>query len=173
MPEKTWTKNSDWKKRDEIRNYLIEEINRNELKSKKHKKVCRVLSYFDNSLIVISTITGYVSISAFSSLVGIPIWDTCSAVGLKICLTTAGIKKYKSINKKNKKKHDKIVLWAKSKLNSVEDLISKKLIDSNINHDEFGLINNVLKEFYNTKEEIKNSNKQKFNLYVKQCYLIV
>ena len=154
---------------DEIRNYLIKEINRNGLMSKD-----RVLDYIDIiSHIAISPITGCVSISAFASLVGIPIGDTCSAVGLKICLTTAGIKKYKSINKKNKKKHDKIVLWAKSKLNSVEDLISKKLIDSNINHDEFGLINNVLKEFYNTKEEIKNSNKRKFNLYVKQCYLIV
>ena len=57
---------------DEINN-LIEEINRNELISKKHKTICRVLDYIDHSLIVISTITGCVSISAFASLVGIPI----------------------------------------------------------------------------------------------------
>ena len=50
MPEKTWTKNSDWKKRDEIRNYLIEEINRNELTSKKHKKAYRVMNYIEHSL---------------------------------------------------------------------------------------------------------------------------
>ena len=56
-------------------------------------------------------------------------------------------------------KHDKIVLLAKSKLNSIEVLISKVLIDSNISHDEFVLISNVLKEFYDMKEEIKNSNK--------------
>ena len=37
-------------------------------------------------------------------------------------------------------------------------LISKALIDSNISHHEFVLINNVLKEFYGMKEEIKNSN---------------
>ena len=81
-----------------------------------------------------------------------------SGIGLKIYAITAGIKKYKSIIKKKKKKHDKIVLLAKSKLNSIEVLISKALIDSNISHDEFVLINNVLKEFYDMKEEIKNSN---------------
>ena len=46
---------------------------------------------------------------------------------------------------------------AKSKLNSIEVLSSKYLIDSVISHDEFVLIN-VLKEFYAIREEIKNSN---------------
>ena len=58
----------------------------------------------------------------------------------------AGIKKYKSIIKKKKKKLDKIELLAKSKLNNIEVLISKAFIDSNISHDEFVLINNQLKE---------------------------
>ena len=65
--------------------------------SKKHKKVSRVLNYIDHLLIVISRITGCVPISAFTSLVGIPIEITSSATGLKICAITAGIKKYKSI----------------------------------------------------------------------------
>ena len=89
-------------------------------------------------------------------MIGIPIGITSSAIGLKICAITAGIKKYKSIIKKKKKKHDKIVLLAKSKLNSIEVLISKALIDSNISHDEFVLMNNVLKEYDNMKEETKN-----------------
>ena len=158
MPEENMNQEFRLKKIDEIRNYLIEEINRNELLSKKHENVFRVFNYTDQSLIVISTITGCVSISAFASLVGIPIGIASSTIGLKICVITAGIKKYKSIIKKKKKKHDKIVLLAKSKLNSIEVLISKALIDSNISHDEFVLINNVLKEFYDMKEEIKNSN---------------
>ena len=58
--------------------------------------------------------------------------------------------------RKKKKKYDKIVLLAKSKLNNIEALISKALIDSNISHDEFVLINNVLKENGIVKEEIKN-----------------
>ena len=113
----------------------------------------------DYSLIIISTITRCVSIFAFASLVGIPIWIASLKIGLKICVRTAGMKKYKSINKK--KKHDKIVLIAKSKLNSIEVLISKALIDSSVYHDEFVLINYVLKEFYYMKEKIKNSNNNK------------
>ena len=62
------------------------------------------------------------------------------------------------IIKKTKKEHDKIELWANPKFNSIEALISKVFIDSNINHDEFVLINNVLKEPHDMKEEIKNSN---------------
>ena len=48
-------------------------------------------------------------------------------------------------------------MLTKSKLNSIEVLISKVLIDSDISYDEFAFINNVLKEFYVMKEEIKNS----------------
>ena len=138
---------------DEIRNYLIEEINQNEFMTRKHKKVCRVLNYIDHSLIAISLITGGVSISVFASLVVIPIGITNSAIGLKICVITTGIKKDKSIITKKRMKHDKIVLLAKSKLNSIEVLISKALINSNISHEEFVLINN-LKEFCDLKEEI-------------------
>ena len=144
---------------DETRNYLNEEINQNELMSKKHKKVYWVLNYIEHLLVLISTVNGCVSNSAFDSLVSIPIRIRSSAIGLKICLRTKGIRKYKSIIKRKKKKHDRIVLLAKSKLNSIEVLISKALIDSNISHDEFVLINNVLKEFYDMEEEIKNSDK--------------
>ena len=140
----------------ETRNDLIEKINRNELMSEKDKKICTTLNYVEHFLILASTITGSISISAFASVVGIAIGITSSAIGLKICAITAAIKKYNSIIKKKKKKHDKIVLLAKSKLNSIEVLISKALIDSVMNHDEFVLIHNVLKEYSKMKEEIKN-----------------
>ena len=61
-------------------------------------------------LILASTVTGCVSVSAFASLVGIPVGITSFAATVKICVVTAGIKKYKSIIKKKRKKHDKIVL---------------------------------------------------------------
>ena len=137
---------------------MIEEINQNELMSKKHKNVCRILNYIEHSLIIIFRIAGCVSISAFASLVVIPIGITSSAIRLKVCVITAGIKKYKSISKKKRKKHNKMLFLAKSKLNSIEVLISKALNDSNIKHDGFVLINYVLKELYDMKEEIKHSN---------------
>ena len=71
---------------DEKRNYLIEKINRNKLTSKNHKKVSITLNYIEHFLILGSTITGCVSISAFASLVGILIGITSSALGLKICI---------------------------------------------------------------------------------------
>ena len=124
--------------------------------SKKHKKVCITLNYIEHFLILASTISGCVSISAFASLVGIPIGITSSAIRLKIYAITAGIKKYNSIIEKKKKKHDKIVMLPKSNLNSIEVLVSKALIDSVISHDEFVLINNVQKEYNDMKEVIKN-----------------
>ena len=56
------------------------------------------------------------------------------------------IKRYKLIIKKNKKKHDKIVLLAETKLNNIDVLSSKFLIDSNIYHNDFVLIDRALKE---------------------------
>ena len=140
---------------DKTRNYLIEEIKQNELMSRKRKKVCTTLNYFEHVLILASTIIGCISISAFASLTGIPIGITSSAIGLKICVITARIKKYKLMIKKNKKKQDKIVLLAKSKLNSMELLISKALINSVVSHDETVLTINVLKEYDQMKKEIK------------------
>ena len=104
MPEETINQEFRLKKIDEIRNYLIEEINRKKLTSTKHKKVCSVLNEIEHSLILISTVTGCVSISVFASSVGIPIGITSSTIGLKICVITAGIKKYKYL-KRNIIKH--------------------------------------------------------------------
>ena len=67
---------------------------------------------------------------------------TSSAIGIKI---------YKSIINKKKKKHDIIVLSTKDELNSLEVLISKALIDSSICYDEFVLINNAVKEYVDMK----------------------
>ena len=114
-----WLKNID-----ETRNYLIKEINQNELMSKKHKKVCKNLIYTEHFLILGSATTGCVSMSTFALLVGISIGITSSAIGLKICTIIAAIKKHQPITKKKKNKHSKIVLLIKSKLNSIEVLIS-------------------------------------------------
>ena len=103
---------------DEPRSYLLEEIKQNELMRRKHKKVCAILNYIEHFFILISTITGCLSISAFASLIGIPIEITSSAIGLKIFAIT--IKKFKSIIKGKKKNYDKIVFLAKSKLNRIK-----------------------------------------------------
>ena len=93
MPEENMNQKFRLRKIDEIRNYLIKEINQNELISKKHKKVCRYFNCIEYSLIIISGITGCVSISVFASLVGISTGITSSAIGVKTFVITTGIKK--------------------------------------------------------------------------------
>ena len=60
--------------------------------SKKHKKVCRVSIYIDNSLVAISTIVGCVSISAFAPFAGIPIGIASSTIVLKTCVKLQELK---------------------------------------------------------------------------------
>ena len=111
--------------------------------SKKYKKVSTTLNYIEHFLILASKITGCISISAFASLLAIPIGIANSAIRLKIFAIVAEIRKYRrNLNYR--------------KLNSIEVLISKTLINSIISHDEVVLINNGLKEYDKIKEEIKN-----------------
>ena len=131
----------------------MEEIRRNELISKKHKKTCKNLTCVEYFLILTVAITECVSISVFILLVGIPVGIISSAVGLKICATTVGIKRYKSISKKKRKKYDKTVFLGKTKLNDIEVLIFKTLIHLYINHDEFVSIKNVLKNIMRLKKK--------------------
>ena len=105
---------------DDRTNYLIEEVNQNELMNEKPKNGCTTLNYTGHFLILNSTFTGCVWISSFVSLIGVPTGVTSSATGLKTCVIIVDIKKYKSIITKKEKKHDKVVLLAKSKLNRIE-----------------------------------------------------
>ena len=74
--------------------------------------------------------------SALASLVGIPVGIASSAIAIEISLIISGIKKYKPVVKKKKKKHDKIELVTKSWTPS-NFLTSKALRDWDISHDEF------------------------------------
>ena len=96
--------------------------------SMKLTKVCRTFKCIEPLLTLISTVTRCASISTFVSQAGILIGIMSSATGLKICVITAGVKKYKLIIEKKMKKHDKIVLLAKSALITMEFLTSKTLV---------------------------------------------
>ena len=91
------------KKIDETRNYRLEEIKQNDLMSQKHKKVSGALNCFELFLVFVSAISRCVSISAFASLVGVPIGIASYSVGLNTCAITARIEKNKSIIRKRRK----------------------------------------------------------------------
>ena len=142
-------------KKNGTRNYLLEET-KHDLMSRKHKKVCKALNYFEHFLVFVSALGNCVSIFVFASLFGVPAGIAISAVGLKICVIIPGIKKCKSIIKRKKKKLDKTVFLGKTKLRIIEVLISKALIDLYCNHDKLFSVTNVSREYNEMKEKIKN-----------------
>ena len=103
-----------------------------------------------------STDAGCVSISAFALLFCVPVRIMSSAVEINNFSITTRIKKYKSLIKKKKKKHNKVVFEGKDKLNTTAALSSKTLNDSCIIHIEFVSVNNVFREYNEIKKRKKN-----------------
>ena len=76
--------------------------------------MCKALNYFGRFLVFVSVVSGCVSISAFASLVGVPVGISSFVVGLKIYAIAAEIKNFQYIINKKRKNNDKIVLLGKA-----------------------------------------------------------
>ena len=118
-----------------IENFVIKEINQRKSCSQKLSKYVTTFDYIYKILIVLSAITGGVSITSFKSVIGAPVGIASASFTLIFFLTTGLVKKLLNITRK--KKHDKILMLAKSKLNSIDTLISQALIGMDISHEEF------------------------------------
>ena len=105
-----------------IENYFNQEINQRKSCSKKLSKYVTAFDYIDKILIVLSATTGGVCIISSVSAVGAPVGIAGASFILIFSLTTGIIKKLLSITKNKKEKHDKILMLAISKLNSIETL---------------------------------------------------
>ena len=119
-----------------IENYFYQELDQRKSSSKKLNKYVTTFDYIDKSLIVLSPTSSGVSIISFSSIIGALIGIASASLTLIFSLTTGIIKKLLNITRNKKKKHDKILILAKSKLKSIETLIPQALIDLGINHEE-------------------------------------
>ena len=116
--------------------YFHEEINQC---IKKLSKYVTTFDYIDKILTVLSATTGGVSIISFASVVGATVGIASASFTLLFSVTGI-IKKLLSITRNKKKKHNKILMLAKSKLHSIETLVSQTLIDMEISHEEFHAI---------------------------------
>ena len=121
----------------EIENYFINEINQQKTYSKKLNKYVTIFDYIDKILIVLSATTGGISIISFTTAIGAPVGITSASFTLIFSLSTGIIKELLNMTIKKNKKHDKILMLAKSKLNSTESLISQALNYMEISHREF------------------------------------
>ena len=120
-----------------IDNYFNQEINKKKWCSKKLSKYVTVFDYIDKILIVLSATSGGVCIISSVSVVRALVAIAGAIFALIFSLTAEIIKKLLSITRNKKKKHDKILMLAKSKLNSIEVLVSQALTDMEIRHEEF------------------------------------
>ena len=105
--------------------------------SKTLSKHIAAYDYFDKALLVLSTPSGSVSFALFATIIGATFGITSPSPSLMF----KGIAKklLKTIRKK-KKKHNKIVLLTRSKLNSIENIIPQALIDNEIKHEDYTTI---------------------------------
>ena len=111
-------------------------------------------------MIVLSAATGGVSIISFTSFVGAPVGIASASFTLIISLATGIVKKILNITRKTKKKHDKILMLTKSKLNSIETLISQALIDMEISHEEFITILKEKDKYEKMKDNLRSENEK-------------
>ena len=138
---------------NKIENYFKSEINQRKSCSKKLSKYVAAFDYIDKVLIVLSATNGGVCIISSVSVVGAPVGVAGASFTLMFSLTTGIIKKLLSITRNKKKKHDKILMLAKSKLNSIETLVSQALIDLEISHEEFVTVLKERDKFEKMKED--------------------
>ena len=107
-----------------------------------------------------SAASGGVCIISSVSVAGAPTGIAGASFTLIFPLTTVIIKKLLSITRNKKKKHDKILILAKSKLNSIETLVSQALIDMEIRHEEFITVLNEKDKSEKMKENVRNINEK-------------
>ena len=143
---------------NEIKDYFITEIKERELMSKRLSKYIASFDYFDKSLIVLSVTTGSISIASFATVIGAPVGMMSASCSLAFSITTGFVKKFLKTIRNKKKKHNKIVMLARSKLNSTESKISEALINNEISHEDFMTILNEEKKYRELKESIRMMN---------------
>ena len=133
---------------NEIKDYFIVEIKERELISKNLSKYIASFEYFDKSLIVLSVATGTISIASFATFIGAPVGMMSASCSLAFSVTTGFVKKFLKTTRNKNKKHNKIVMLARTKLNSIGSKISEALINNEISYEDFMTILNEEKDIW-------------------------
>ena len=152
----------------DVNKYRLDEINKikeyfeNEIKErrdmiKKLNKYVVSFDYLDKIFTTLSASFGTLSMASYTAVVGIPVGIAGSSLTLIFTISMGINKSLLRVTKKRKKKHNKILALAKSKLNMIDTLLSSELNDSKINHEEFTNIIIEKNIYENIKENIKDT----------------
>ena len=121
---------------DEIKCYFIAEIRERELMSKNLSQYIASFEYLDKSLIVLSVATGSISIASFANAIAAPVGIMSASCSLAFSVTTGFVKRFLKTIRNKKKKHNKIVMLARRKLNSIKSKISEALKNNEFSYED-------------------------------------
>ena len=124
------------------------------------KRLCKYVAsfdYFNKSLIVLSIATVSISITLFATFIGAPVGMMSASCSLAFSIAKGIVKKLLKTTRNKNKKHKKIVMLARSKLNSIGSKISEALINNEISHEDFMTAINE-KKYRGLKESIRMMN---------------
>ena len=139
-----------------IKDYLNSEIKDRKDIIKKISKYIVAFDYADKLFITLSASFGTLSVASHATIVGIPVGIAGASLTLIFTVTTGVVKKLLNITRKKKKKHNKIIALARSKLNIIETLISQALTDFDISHEEFSKIIYEKNNYKQIRDNIKS-----------------
>ena len=142
---------------NKTKDYFNNEINERKNVIKKLNKYLVTLDYLDRIFIALSASFDTLSVASHGTVVGIPVGIGGASLTLIFTISTGVNKSLLKVTKKRKKKHNKIIALAKSKLNTIDSLLSSALNDSKISHEEFTNIITEKNIYENTKENIKDT----------------
>ena len=140
-------------KSNQIKDYFVDEIKERELISKRLSKYIASFDYFDNSLIVFSVTIASISIAPFATVIGAPVGLISASFSPAFSIFTGIVKK---LLRNKKKKHNEIVILARSKSNSIESKISEALINSEISHEDLEQLLMKKKNIENLKKALES-----------------
>ena len=146
---------------NEINNYFVAEVKERELISKTLSKYIASFEYVDKSLIVLSLTNSINSITSFVTVIAPLIGIESASFSLSFSILTGIVKKLLKTRQNKNKKHNKIVMLARSKLNSIESKIYEALINNEISHEDFMILINKERNYREIKESIRMINKQR------------
>ena len=141
---------------NKVKDYVNSEINERKEVIKKLSKYIVVFHYADKFFITLSASFGTLSLVSHATVVGILVGIAGGSLTVLFTVTTGIVKKLLNATRKKKKKHNKIIALARSKLNIIENLMSQALTDIEISDDEFSKIIDEKIKYEGIKENISN-----------------
>ena len=147
-----------------IRYYFVAKIKEWELMSKRLSKCIASFNCFGKSLIVLSVTTGRISIASFATVIEAPVGIASASFSLAFLICTGIVKKLLKTTRSKKKKHNKIIMLARSNSNSIESKIFEALKNNEISHEGFPIIINEKEKHRELKENIRMMNSQRSDI---------